>query len=221
MAGDWSYTGETGPEYWYKEYPICREGKNQSPINLTGMFKAELPPLDLEYNEGGANVINNGHTIQVNYYPGSFLSIDEKKFALRQFHFHAPSENLIEGVSYALEGHFVHENDNGDIAVLAVMYDVGDANADLATLWSVMPENKGGVYEFQQYINASSLLPSNHEYYRFNGSLTTPPCSEGVLWLVMKDIHHVSQEQVDKFTAVMGGPNNRPVQPLNSRVVLG
>ena len=183
-------------------------------------MEAELAPLQFHYLPGGKTLVNNGHTVQVNYAPGSSLELDGMHFELKQFHFHAPSENLIEGRSYPLEGHLVHANDKGELAVVAVMFEPGQANAALSQAWQALPAKAGEMHSLEQPISAEQLLPAQHDYYRFSGSLTTPPCSEGVRWLVMKQPVQVSQAQIDAFKAVMHHPNNRPVQPLNGRLVL-
>ncbi|QXB53128.1 carbonic anhydrase [Aeromonas sp. FDAARGOS 1415] len=218
----WEYGGEAGPAKWASltpEYGQCA-GSNQSPVNLTGLVEAELAPLQFHYQAGGHSVTNNGHTVQVDYAPGSTLELDGMRFALKQFHFHAPSENLIEGKSYPLEGHLVHANDQGELAVVAVMFEPGGANPALGQALQSLPAKAGEHHELKEPVSAERLLPAKRDYYRFSGSLTTPPCSEGVRWLVMKDPVQVSQAQIDAFKAVMHHPNNRPVQPLNGRLVL-
>ncbi|MDM8523605.1 carbonic anhydrase [Desulfococcaceae bacterium HSG8] len=219
----WGYSGNEGPEHWGEldqKYSSCSEGKNQSPINLTGMIESELQPVTINYLPGGNEFLNNGHTVQVNYMPGSTIIIDGYKFELKQFHFHSPSENTIEGQSYPMEAHFVHSDNEGRLAVIAVMFKTGVKNAELEKAWAHMPENAGEKYMLPESINADALLPYNRSYYRFNGSLTTPPCSEGVRWLVMKFFDTASVEQIDKFSHAMHHPNNRPVQPANARVIL-
>jgi carbonic anhydrase len=218
----WEYSGEAGPAKWAKltpEFGQCA-GSNQSPVNLTGLVEAQMEPLEFHYQPGGKTVVNNGHTVQVGYAPGSVLQLDGISFELKQFHFHAPSENLIEGKSYPLEGHLVHVNDKGEIAVVAVMFEAGKANGALAEAWSALPAKVGEIQPLKAPLPADQLLPNSRDYYRFSGSLTTPPCSEGVRWLVMKQPVEVSQAQIDTFKAVVHHPNNRPVQPLNGRVVL-
>jgi carbonic anhydrase len=218
----WAYSGKAGPENWGKltpEYNSCLVGKNQSPINLTGFIKAELPPLTFHYEAGGKEGLNNGHTIQVNYAPGSTISADGKVYVLKQFHFHAPSENLINGKSYPLEAHLVHMDKNGKLAVIAVMFEEGNSNKALEAAFAKLPGTEGATASLSN-VAAEDLLPSERGYYRFNGSLTTPPCSEGVLWLVMKAPVTASKEQIEKFTKVMHHPNNRPVQALNARQIL-
>ena len=218
----WEYSGEAGPAKWASltpEYGQCA-GSNQSPVNLTALVEAELAPLQFHYLPGGKTLVNNGHTVQVNYAPGSTLELDGMHFELKQFHFHAPSENLIEGRSYPLEGHLVHANDKGELAVVAVMFEAGRANPALSQAWQALPAKAGETRALKVPLSAEQLLPTQRDYYRFSGSLTTPPCSEGVRWLVMKQPVQVSQAQIDAFKAVMHHPNNRPVQPLNGRLVL-
>ncbi|WP_338888214.1 carbonic anhydrase [Aeromonas rivipollensis] len=218
----WEYSGEAGPAQWARltpEFGQCA-GSNQSPVNLTALVEAELAPLQFHYLPGGKTLVNNGHTVQVNYAPGSTLQLDGIRFELKQFHFHAPSENLIEGKSYPLEGHLVHANDKGELAVIAVMFEPGSANPALSQTWQALPTKAGETRALKVPLSAEQLLPTQRDYYRFSGSLTTPPCSEGVRWLVMKQPVQVSQAQIDAFKAVMHHPNNRPVQPLNGRLVL-
>jgi len=227
MAGGhgphWGYTGADGADNWGKLHPdfaLCANGKNQSPINITNTLDAETPAITFNYQANGGEVINNGHTIQVNFAAGSSMNLRGTTYHLKQFHFHAPSENLIDGKSYPLEAHLVHADDKGNLAVVGVMYNIGAANDAVSAAWAAMPEKADGKATLAQAINGMTLLPSNQDYYRFNGSLTTPPCSEGVTWLVMKEAMTVSQAQVDQFTKVMGGINNRPVQDVNARPVL-
>lgn len=218
----WGYSGEQGPDNWASlsgDNFSCT-GKNQSPINLTGFIESELKPLEFHYQSGGKEIINNGHTVQVNYEKGSYIKADGIQFNLLQFHFHAPSENNIEGDSYPLEAHFVHADKNGHLAVVAVMFKEGAENKELAAAWNKIPMHEGDQNTFVNNIAANNLLPANKDYYRFNGSLTTPPCSEGVRWFVMKEIVEASKSQIEAFKATMHGPNNRPLQAINARVIL-
>lgn len=218
----WEYSGEAGPENWAKlspEYSACA-GKNQSPINMTGFIEAELTPLVVNYKAGTSEILNNGHTVQVNALPGSSITVDGVQFELKQFHFHAPSENQINGKSYPLEGHLVHADKDGNLAVVAVMFAEGKANEGLKKAWAQMPKEEGEKVGLSSALSPLEILPSNQDYYRFNGSLTTPPCSEGVRWLVMKHPISASKEQIAQFSHVMHHPNNRPVQTVNARPVL-
>jgi carbonic anhydrase len=219
----WSYQGEAGPANWGRlspDYAMCGSGRNQSPINLTGFVEADLPPLIFNYAGMAVELLNNGHTLQANYHPGSSLVVDGRIFQLLQFHFHAPSENLLNGKSYPLEAHFVHADDQGNLAVVAALFRQGEENRGIKHLWEQLPQQVGTSARLSAQVRADDLLPEDRDYYRFNGSLTTPPCSQGVIWLVMKQPLTVSPAQVETFSRLLGGPNNRPVQPLNARVVL-
>lgn len=217
----WDYTGDTGPDNWAKlspEYGACA-GSNQSPINMTGFVDAKLQPVFFKYGSGSSEILNNGHTVQINTLPGNTITVDGIEFELKQFHFHVPSENQIRGKSYPMEGHLVHADKDGNLAVVAVMVTEGEENTALAKAWAQMPE-KGEKVALSSEISPLEVLPKKHDYYRFNGSLTTPPCSEGVRWLVMKQPITASKQQIDRFLQVMGHHNNRPVQPVNARTVL-
>ncbi len=218
----WGYEGETGPTHWAKltpEYSACA-GKNQSPIDLTGFIEAELQPIDFNYKSGGHEILNNGHTVQINYKKGSSITIDNTTFNLLQFHFHAPSENMIKGISYPMEAHLVHADKDGNLAVVAVMIEEGASNPVLESAWKQLPAHAGDKTALSAEADVNKTLPENRDYYRFNGSLTTPPCSEGVRWFVMKNTVTASKAQIDAFKKVMHHPNNRPVQPVNARPVL-
>lgn len=217
----WDYSGEGGPTHWdtiSPQFASCH-AQNQSPINLTGAIKASLKPFQHDYKTGAENLVNNGHTLQVNYAKGSWLEVDGIAFELKQFHFHSPSENHIDGKTYPMEIHFVHASKKGDLTVLAIMVKEGKENDTLTKLWKKMPKN-GTEIKLDQSINAQGLLPKNSHYYRFNGSLTTPPCTEGVRWLVLKDSITASKSQIDAFQKLMGHPNNRPIQPINARELI-
>lgn len=219
----WGYAGQDGPEHWASldaAYSLCGNGKNQSPIDLVGEVKADLPSIKFNYQASAKDIVNNGHAVQVNYAAGSGIDIDGDHFELKQFHFHSPSENQIDGKSFPMEGHLVHADKDGNLAVVAVMFEEGADNATLAYLWKHMPKNKGDDNALNKAITVSGILPKNKDYYRFNGSLTTPPCTEGVRWFVMKQPVTLSHEQVEQFAHVMHHDNNRPVQRLNARAVL-
>ncbi|UIP30512.1 carbonic anhydrase [Photobacterium sp. TLY01] len=219
----WSYSGQNGPEHWSTldpEFNVCAAGKNQSPINVTATVQGVLAPLALSYRPSAASVVNDGHTVQVNYQPGNYLTLDGEQFELKQFHFHAPSENLIHGESFPLEGHFVHAGKDGSLAVIAVMFKEGRVNDELASILPQIPDNVGETVALNQPVDARQILPKQPDYYRFSGSLTTPPCSEGVRWLVMKAPQTLSAKQITDFKKIMKHSNNRPVQPLHGRVVV-
>jgi carbonic anhydrase len=219
----WSYSGEAGPENWGKldaKYVTCNTGRNQSPIDLTNFVEADLDPITYNYQTGTTEILNNGHTVQINYAAGSSISVNGHVFELKQFHFHTPSENTINGKHYPMEAHLVHADKDGNLAVVAVMFEESRNNPLLSPLWMKMPNKEGDRNPLPKPYDVSAMLPSDRDYYRFDGSLTTPPCSEGVLWLLLKQPAFASKQQIDQFTKVMGHPNNRPVQPVNARAVL-
>ena len=219
----WGYSGSEGPAYWGEldpKYAACKDGKNQSPLDLTGMVASDLSPLTIDYRAGGYEILNNGHAIQVNYEAGSSLTVEGHQFELKQFHFHHPSENWIDGQSFPMEAHFVHADADGNLAVIALMFTAGENNPELEKAWARMPGDSGQKAGLTQRMDAKRLLPSNPDYYRFNGSLTTPPCSEGVWWLVMKAYNSASKAQIEKFADTLHHPNNRPIQPVNARPIL-
>lgn len=222
-SAPWGYKNNNGPNHWSEinpDYVLCSNGKNQSPVNISGFIKAPHKKLNMHYQSKAKEIVNNGHTIQINMQTGSNIKVDNQDFELIQFHFHSPSENTINGESFPLEGHFVHANKNGNLAVLAVMFKAGDNNLILEKLWNQMPEKSGDHKLLKENITVSNLLPKDMDYYRFNGSLTTPPCSEGVRWYVLKNPVKVSDKQVEKFHHAMHHNNNRPVQPLNARLII-
>jgi carbonic anhydrase len=209
-------------EHWATlspEFGACG-GQNQSPIDLTGFIAAELPPIAFNYQAAGHEVLNNGHTVQVNYKTGSSIVVDGIQFELIQYHFHAPSENHIDGQSFPMEVHLVHASGGGNLAVVSVMFREGAENTALDPAWSQMPRHAGDKHPLSTSASAEALLPKDRDTYRFNGSLTTPPCSEGVRWLVMKEAVTASTEQIKAFADVLHELNNRPIQPTNARPVL-
>ena len=223
-AAEWSYQGATAPEHWAElspAYASCK-AQNQTPIDIRNTAKTNLPPLYMAYSSDAQSIINTGHTLQVGYAEGSTIEVDGEKFMLKQMHFHTPSENHINGKSYPMEGHLVHANAAGALAVIAVMFTEGKEHEQLARLWQVMPKITGvsAHLPIAHPISASHFLPTMQDYYRFSGSLTTPPCSEGVRWLVMKNPIEASAAQIKAFTDAMGSHTNRPIQALNGRVIL-
>jgi carbonic anhydrase len=219
----WGYSGDESPKHWgdlHKNYGLCSSGKNQSPIDLKNFIKSDLAAIKFNYGTLVSDILNNGHTVQANYAAGSSITLNGHSFDLKQFHFHTPSENHIKGKSYPMEAHLVHADKAGNLAVVAVMFEQGDANSAMADLWKQIPKKVGDKYSLSSKVNVSNLLPENKDYYRFNGSLTTPPCTEGVVWLVMKNSVSVSKQQIETFSNVMHHANNRPVQGINARPVL-
>ena len=224
-AAHWAYEGEEGPAHWGEladSYSMCSEGRNQSPIDLVADFHPGLPQLVFDYHSSPLREINNGHTIQQNVQPGSFLRFPEKNhsFELKQFHFHSPSEHTIDGKSYDMEMHFVHVDEAGALAVVGVLIEAGKEHPVLNQLWSFMPQNPGDTSAQPIGIEETNLLPPTREYFYYSGSLTTPPCSEGVVWVVLKNSVEASEEQIQRFKERVGPSTNRPVQPHNSRMIL-
>ncbi|WP_287788652.1 MULTISPECIES: carbonic anhydrase [Atlantibacter] len=225
MASHWSYEGHSSPEHWGElsnEFKECQAGKNQSPVDISHPLEAHLAPLNVHYTQGPVSLLNNGHTLQASFdqKAQNTLTIDGVKAELQQFHFHAPSENTINGKHAAMEMHLVHKESNGDVVVVAVMFEVGAENPALATLWQKIPQSTDKSVALDAQIDMNALLPTDRTYWRFSGSLTTPPCSEGVTWLVMKHPLTLSDAQLKTFKALMHHDNNRPTQPLHGRVVV-
>ena len=216
-AAHWDYEGEMGPEHWGKEFPTCGKGKSQSPLNIKGPFEKVRFSVVPDYKPGPLKIINNGHTIQVNVVPGSKIRIDGKAFDLLQYHFHRPSEEHINGKPSAMVIHFVHKNDSGELAVLGVLLQEGNENPGIKTLWSYAPPKEGPeVTPDNVAFNPSNLLPREMEFFHYDGSLTTPPCTEKVKFYILKSQVNISKEQITQFPFKM---NARPVQPLNERKI--
>jgi len=217
----WSYGEEDGPKEWAsldERYFMCEEGMNQSPINITSAIEAELAPLAFAGSVKATTFANNGHSVEAAFAGGNTLTVDNKEYSLKQVHFHSPSENTIDGKSFPLEAHLVHAS-GSKLAVVAVMFEVGEDNPTLNKLLRNLPENEGDKNQLKSDVSGYELLPASKEYYKFSGSLTTPPCTEGVKWLVLKTPVKISQSQLKDFTTVMP-KNNRPVQELNARTIL-
>ena len=220
-APHWGYGGEHGPEEWgdmEADFSACKLGKEQSPIDIRNATKSTLPPLDFKYAKSSAEVVNNGHTIQVNLADGGVLTLDGVPYKLVQFHFHAPSEEKIGGKAYPMEAHLVHQSAEGKLAVVAVLLTEGRANAALNSVFRDLPQTEGAEKTLDANFNAAELLPIARGYYTYVGSLTTPPCSEGVRWQVLKQPVEVSKAQIAAFRKLYS-MNARPVQPLNDRKV--
>lgn len=199
-------------------YTLCDAGKNQSPIDITESADRDLDSISFHYNPSPVRAINNGHTIQMNYAPGSYMEAGGRRYHLLQFHFHTPSEHRVSGNASDMEVHLVHKSDDGHIAIVGVMLNEGRNNRHLGRLWQIMPTKiDNEVYADGAMMNVADLLPENHAYYHYQGSLTTPPCSEGVSWFVMKNSLTLSKKAVRKFQSVVGN-NARPVQALHARI---
>ena len=220
----WSYEGENGPQAWGKlkpEFNICATGKRQSPINIeeTGTLQGPAEPLQFNYQPSSGVVVNNGHTIQVNLFGDNVLMVRGSAYKLVQFHFHTPSEEQINYRSFAMVAHLVHKNSQDQLAVVSVLFDSGTANPLIDKVWTYMPLDVNDQVNMPAgMLDMNDLLPRDQRYYQFIGSLTTPPCTEGVLWMVLKQSVQISKEQLKLFQQLY--PNNaRPVQPVNGRPV--
>lgn len=216
----WSYEGATGPEYWAElcapANQTCAAGVRQSPIDLPAAPEAHLPQLSFHYEPMLLDAENNGHTIEVEDHSASYLRIGRERYELKQFHFHTPSEHQVEGQAYPMELHFVHSNALGELAVVGVFLQEGAANPLIQEIWDHVAAGE----EAEPHVfDPADLLPENREYYRYAGSLTTPPCSEGVRWHVLHAPIELSAEQIEEFQAIFP-MNARPLQPLNDRPVL-
>jgi len=217
----WSYGKHGGPAEWGEldhAFASCQLGKLQSPIDIRGAKAADLPEIKFDYKPAPLKVIDNGHTIQVNYAPGSTMDVGGKRYELIQFHFHKPSEEKIDGKAHAMVAHLVHKGGDGALAVVAVLLDKGHDNPTLRAIWSHLPKHKEKEVAVATTIDAAGLLPADKGYYTFDGSLTTPPCSEGVRWFVLKTPMTVAASELSAF-AKLYPMNARPTQPLNGRAV--
>ena len=219
----WSYSGAESPEHWGSldpEYSACSLGHRQSPIDIAQAKPADLPALKFDYKATALNIIDNGHTIQVSLAPGSTLSVGDKTYSLKQFHFHHPSEEHVNGRGFPLVAHLVHQDSEGHLAVVAVLFEEGEANTLINSLWSNIPAAKGKAEDVSSVtVQALDLLPVERSYFTFTGSLTTPPCSEGVTWYVLKKHPTVSAQQIATFSRIYP-INARPIQPRNGRSIL-
>jgi carbonic anhydrase len=219
----WGYSGHEGPENWGKldpAYAACAVGKRQSPIDIKGAIISELTALKFDYNSVPLSIIDNGHTIQVNYAPGSTLSAGGRTYVLKQFHFHHPSEEHVNGHGFDMVAHLVHADADGRTAVVAVLFKTGNANALINQLWNNIPAEKNKAVDVSgTTVNARDLLPSDLGYFTFSGSLTTPPCSEDVTWFVLKSTASLSPSQLAAFAKLYSN-NARPIQPTNRREIL-
>ncbi|MCO6451398.1 MAG: carbonic anhydrase family protein [Caldilineales bacterium] len=216
----WSYDGDTGPAFWgvlAEDYALCGTGQSQSPVDIPSSAPSNPADLGMAYQPSAVNIFNNGHTIQVNYDPGSNLTVDGSEYQLLQYHFHAASEHTVDGSQRPMEIHFVHQNAQGKLAVVGTFLVDGAANAAYTPIFDNLPASESEPEAVPgAQVNAIDLMPGQKTYWRYSGSLTTPPCSEGVTWLVMNNPVEVSSEQIGAYTAIYDH-NFRPTQAMNSR----
>ncbi len=222
----WSYIGDTGPEHWgdlAPEFAACKLGRSQSPVHITHARTTKLDALKFDLHASPLHIVNDGHTIQANHAPGSFLSVGRDRYELEQLHFHKPSGHKINGVAFPMEAHAVFRGESGQRTVVAVFLDASPDNAPnalLQILWKYMPEQTGGERSPRGVtINLTDLLPEKLGYYTYEGSLTTPPCTEGVRWFILREPMRVTPQQIARFGALYPC-NARPLQPLNGRELL-
>ena len=219
----WSYSGGQRPNHWgdlKTEFATCKTGHSQSPIDIRDARKADLPPIRFDYKSSPLHIIDNGHTIMINYSPESYISVGGKTYQLKQFNFHRPSEEKIHGESYDMAAHLVHSDQEGNLAVVAILLQNGKENPVIHKLWDHLPREKEKEEILDNVeIDVAGLLPADRSYYTFPGSLTTPPCSENVAWFVLMRPVTASAAEIDEFGRLY--PNNaRPTQAQYERVVL-
>jgi carbonic anhydrase len=221
----WSYEGADGPDHWGDldpDYAPCKTGREQSPIDIRATKKTQLPPIWFTFRNGPVRIINNGYTaVRLDYDKGNgnYLNVGDKRYELTQFHFHHPSEEMIQGRSFDMVAHFMMASSEGKVAGVAVMLKAGKPNPVVEQLWKYMPATAGPAQDIPDVqVNPSGLLPQDVSYYTYMGSVTAPPCTEGVAWFVLKTPVEVSSAQINAFAKLY--PHDvRPVQPLNGRVV--
>jgi carbonic anhydrase len=221
LSHHWDYEGEFGPENWGKINPAwsqCGTGKRQSPIDIRDGMKVDLAEIDFNYGPSSFTEIDNGHTVQVNVGSGNFMTVGPETYELVQFHFHRPSEERINGKGTEMVVHLVHRGAGGKLAVVAVLLERGKANEAIQTVWNNIPLEKGQLGAPGLEIDPLELLPNQREYYTYMGSLTTPPCTENVLWMVMKQPMTASPAQMALFSRLYP-LNARPVQASEGRMV--
>jgi carbonic anhydrase len=200
------------------EFSKCSSGARQSPIDIRDGIKVDLDPVQFDYKPSAFKVIDNGHTVQVNVGVGNSIEVMGRRFELVQFHFHRPSEERIDGKQFDMVVHLVHKDLDGRLAVVAVLLSRGSAQSVVQNVWNNLPLEKGEELAARMPLNPADLLPAERSYFAYMGSLTTPPCSEGVLWMVMKNPVQISPEQIGIF-ARLYPMNARPVQSASGRLI--
>ncbi len=221
-GAEWSYEGNSGPEYWGDldpAYIACMEGNAQSPIAIDRTVKSIKDNLQIHYAVSSGIVRDNGHTWEVVCEPGNYLKINGQRYGLRQLHFHSPGEHWIAGRPADMELHLVHINAAGAVVVLGILLDIGDENPFIDQVWQKVPSDEGDDYVEDIYdLQLPALVEPTAAYYTYNGSLTTPPCSEGVNWIILIKPQTIAYDQVRFFGNIFPN-NNRPLQKLNGRTV--
>lgn len=217
----WSYEGDSGPANWSKinvDWAKCGNGNRQSPIDIRDGMKVELEQISFDYHPSSFNVVDNGHTVQVGVSGGNYITVQNRMFELQQFHFHRPSEERINGKAFEMVVHLVHRDAEGRQAVLALLLERGVPQATIQTVWNNLPLEKFETMHPSILLDPAEMLPARRDYYTYMGSMTEPPCSEGVLWLVMKQPVQASPAQMALFSRLYP-LNARPIQPGNGRII--
>jgi carbonic anhydrase len=220
-AAHWGYGGAGGPEQWgdmKAEFSACNTGSRQSPIDIRSGIRVDLEPIQFDYRASGFSVIDTGHTVQVNIEGGNSIEVQGRRYDLLQFHFHRPSEERINGRQFDMVAHLVHKDPEGRLAVVAVLLDRGSANSLVQTVWNNLPLEKNSEVSVRGTLDLNHLLPADRRYFTYMGSLTTPPCSEGVLWMVMQQPVPITTDQVGVFSRLYP-MNARPVQSAAGRLI--
>ena len=218
----WDYKGTAGPAAWgglKPEFSVCNTGQRQSPIDIKGGLAVDLDPVRFEYQASRFAVIDNGHTVQVNLASGNSIDVGGKRFELQQFHFHRPSEERIDGRQFEMSLHLVHKDDQGRLAVVALLFEKGPANGTLQKVWNNLPLERNEENAARAPLELAALLPTDRRYFTYMGSLTTPPCSEGVQWIVMRQPVTLTPEQIEIFARIYP-MNARPTQQLAGRRIM-
>ncbi len=218
----WGYSGSAGPEHWGSlrpDFKVCQLGLEQTPIDLKTSIKGDVGNVEINFKPIPLRILNNGHTIQVNADPGCSSTIAGTRYDMLQFHFHHPSEHLLSGKAFQMECHFVHKSAEGGLAVIGVFIQPGARNKQLASVFDSMPAKEGPEIRASGVVDPAELLPRDRSFFRYMGSLTTPPCSEGLTWTVFKEPIEAAPEQIRQF-AMLFANNARPVQRPNRRLVV-
>ena len=221
-AAHWDYAGAGGPQAWSSlkpEFAACSNGQRQSPIDIRGGLAVDLEPVRFEYQASRFAVVDNGHTVQVNLAQGNAIEVGGKRYELLQFHFHRPSEERIDGRQFEMSLHLVHKNSEGQLAVVGLLFDKGQANAVMQQVWNNLPLEKNEENQAAGAMELAELLPKDRRYFTYMGSLTTPPCCEGVKWIVMRQPVSRTKDQIDIF-ARMYPMNARPIQSASGRRIM-
>jgi carbonic anhydrase len=217
----WGYEGKIGPERWARldgTYLTCTNGRQQSPLDIRGAKPSDLAPLEFHYRSGLITLVNDGHFVQGNVEPGSFLVANGHRYDLVGFQFHHPSEQAVKGQLSDMEVQLLHKDSDGKMAIVSIRMREGNPNVVLAALWPLLPGQAGKSTKTKDMVNVAGLLPPDRGYWTYQGSLTTPPCSEGVDWFVLKEEIEVSRDQLQTFGALYSR-NSRPLQPPHDRKI--